>query len=465
MRIQRRNFMKSLVAWGGFGTTSLSFLGRQKAFASAGAGNKRLLFIFQRGGNDGLNTIVPHGDNLYLPSRANIGISLADMTAAGTNLGNNFAGLHPQMAPMMSAFTPGELAVIHRVGYAQQSRSHFDSQDYWEKGDPRGNQGVTDGMLYRQLAHMLDLSDPSVSFPAAGLSGSQMVTLTGYAPNPNFHDSKDFNFLGNADDRAKFLGQLPTAQGSGDGKGVLGMYADTPLATALYADLVKGTGQALGGTISTLTAANITPYLPNSEALYPGGSFGSKLKEAAMLFKRTDACVLGINIGGWDTHNNQGGAIGGHGNNLNSFASAFEALKDDLGAESNGNGGTIWDDTIVVSMTEFGRTSKENGSGGTDHAEASAMFVAGGSVNGGVYNCDDTTWETGANEADSAMFKVNNRYLSRRTDFRAVFGEIFMKHLGDTRADLDIVIPGYTEAEQLATTNGLPDMTQLGILS
>ena len=152
-----KGYDRQPLAWGGIGTTSLSFLGRQKAYAGDGSSNKRLLFIFQRGGNDGLNTIVPHGDNLYSSSRPSIGISLADMTAAGTDLGNNFAGLHPQMAPIMSVFTPGELAVIHRVGYADQSRSHFDSQDYWEKGDPRGNQGVKDGMLYRQLAHMLDL--------------------------------------------------------------------------------------------------------------------------------------------------------------------------------------------------------------------------------------------------------------------------------------------------------------------
>jgi hypothetical protein len=329
-----------------------------------------------------------------------------------------------------------------------------------EKADPRRVQGLTDGMLYRQLNAMLDLDDPSNSFPAAGLSSSQLVALSGANPIPNFSDSGDFNFLGNANERAKFLGQLPTSEGAGDGKGILGLYGDSPLANALYADLVKGTGQALGGTITTLTSANSTPYVPNNAALYPGGTFGARLKEAAMLFKRTDACILGINIGGWDTHTNQGGVYGGHGNNLNSFADAFAAMKDDLGAEPNGGGGTLWDDTVVVSMTEFGRTSKENGSGGTDHAEASVMFVAGGAVNGGVYNCDSGTWETGANEADSAMFKVNSRYLSRRTDFRAVFGEIFTKHYGDTPAQLETVIPGYNQA----LADNPNEMTQLGIL-
>lgn len=461
MKFERRKFMKSLLAWGGIGTTSLSFFGRQQVHAGSSGSPKRLLFIFQRGGNDGLNTVIPYGDPHYNTlTRPSLYISPTAISAAGTDLGNSFAGLHPMMAPMMSAYNAGELAVIHRVGYTNHSRSHFDSQDYMEKGDPRGKLGLTDGMIYRQLNEMLDLTDPNVTFPGAGLSSSQLVALTGPNPLPNFSDSGDFNFLGNAETREKFLGQLPSSEGTGDGKGILGLYGDSPLATALYADLVKGTGQALGGTISTLTNANSTPYVPNDASLYPGGTFGSRLREAAMLFKRTDACVLGINIGGWDTHTNQGGANGGHGNNLNSFADAFAALKDDLGSEPSGNGGTLWDDTVIVSMTEFGRTSKENGSNGTDHAEASVMFVAGGGVNGGVYNCDVTTWETGGNEADSAMFKVNNRYLSRRTDFRAVFGEIFTKHFGDTPAQLESVIPGYSQA----VADNPDDFAELGIL-
>lgn len=460
MNIRRRNFTKSLLAWGGFGTTSLGFLGRQQVHAAGGTGGtKRLLFIFQRGGNDGLNTIVPYGDIQYAAARPSIGILKAEITAAGTDLGNSFAGLHPMMARMMPVFNAGELACIHRVGYKNQSRSHFDSQDYWERGDPRNTLGLKDGMLYRQLNHMVDLTSGTNPFPAAALSGSQMTSLVGDNPVANFSDSTDFNFLGNAAVQSKFRGQLPSAEGLGDGKGILGMYGDTPLATALYADLVKGTGQALGSTISTLADANATPYVPNDENLYPGGSFGSRLKEAAMLLKRTDACILGLNINGWDTHTNQGGADGGHGYDLMDVAMAFEALKDDLSAEPSG-GGTLWDDTVVVTMTEFGRTSKQNGSNGTDHGEASVVFVGGGSVNGGAYNCDNTTWDTGETEAESSMFDVSGRYLSRRTDFRAIFGEIFMKHFGDTRPELDVVIPGYTQAEAADPTG----MTQLGIL-
>jgi len=459
MNFERRKFMKSLLAWGGFGTASLSLLGRQQVHAAGGtSGTKRLLFIFQRGGNDGLNTVVPYGDQQYAPSRPGIRITQGDITAAGTDLGNSFAGLHPMMAPMMGTYNAGQLAVVHRTGYPRHSRSHFDSQDYIERGDPRSNLGLKDGMIYRQLNHMVDLK--TATFPGAALSGSQMDALIGDNPVANFSDSTDFNFLGNADQRAKFLGELPTAEGAGNGKGILGMYGDTPLATALYADLVKGTGQALGGTIQTLSNANATPYVPNDENLYPNNTFGNRLKEASMLFKRTDACILGVNIGGWDTHTNQGGANGRHGDDLQDLAMGFNAVRDDLSAEPNGDGGTMWDDTIVVTMTEFGRTSEENGSGGTDHAEGSAMFIAGGAVNGGIYNCDSTSWETGPNKEDSVMFGVNNRYLSNRSDFRAIFGEIFEKHFGNSRADLNVVIPGYDDA--LAADPAM--MAQLGIL-
>ncbi len=114
------------------------------------------------------------------------------------------------------------------------------------------------------------------------------------------------------------------------------------------------------------------------------------------------------------------------------MAQGFQALHLDLQAE--------WDDVIVVTMTEFGRTSKENAGKGTDHAEASAMFIAGGGVKGGIYNCDESRWKNGD------LFSENKRYLARKTDFRAVFGEIFRKHFGDDDATLEKVIPGYGEA-------------------
>ena len=293
---------------------------------------------------------------------------------------------------------------------------------------------------------MLDLSDPTNSFAAASVDNTAFTALKGDTPFPNFTDSSQFNFLGNTDEQNKFLGQLPSAPGAGDGAGMLGLYGDTALGKALYANTVNPTGTALGGTISTLAAAQ-GPYTPENGATYPGGSFGNRLQECAMLFKRTDVRILGVDIGGFDNHSNQGAIYGTHGNLLQAIAEGFQALSLDLQSQ--------WDDLVVCTMTEFGRTSKENGSNGTDHAEASTMFVAGGGVNGGVYNCDNATW------ADGDMFSHRGRYVARKTDFRAVFGEIFVKHFGTDPLRLDVVMPGYDADAGLYPT----DFADLGILT
>lgn len=452
MKTTRRRFLQSGLAFGALATGFPAMLGiPPRSFAQAADSGKKLLFIFQRGGNDGLNTVIPRGDSDYgTTTRPSIFIP----ESAGLDLGNGFAQLHPAMAPMMEIFNrsdlngvagPGNLAVIHRVAYANQSRSHFDSQDYWERGVP-GDPSVDSGMFYRQLAVSTDLDDPNNAFSAASLSGSKLRGLEGDTPFPNFTRVSNFNFYGTTAEREKFLGSLPGQSGGTDGRGMLGLYGGPEVGGRTLSGLVHATGQALGGTLESLKAAQ-GAYAPENGAVYPGGSFGDRLREAAMLFKRTSVRILGVNIDGHDTHTNQGAVAGSHANRLEDLAEGFRALYLDLQGQ--------WEDLVVVTMTEFGRTSEENGSSGTDHAEASVMFVAGGGVNGGVYNCDAATWETGA------MFSRRGRYLDRRTDFRAVFGEIFMRHFGDSRGQLDTVIPGYSAAEA-----DYPDqMAQLGFMA
>jgi uncharacterized protein (DUF1501 family) len=201
----------------------------------------------------------------------------------------------------------------------------------------------------------------------------------------------------------------------------------------IYRSLVHDTGKLMGATIDTLQAAvSQGDYTPENGAVYSPDSLGRYLEEAAMLIKRTDVKVLGVNIGGWDNHTNQGQINGSHSTRLGYVAQSVQALYRDLQS--------MWDDVLIVTMTEFGRTSQENGSRGTDHGEAAAMFAAGGCVNGGVYNCDATRWEEGA------MFGARGRYLSRKTDYRTVMGEMFTKHFGDDTAMLEEIIPGYAEA-------------------
>jgi uncharacterized protein (DUF1501 family) len=187
----------------------LSALGLPTSLLADGlSGKKKMLFIFQRGGNDGINTVIPRGDNEYNTSNRPT-LFLKENQAI--DLGNGFAQLHPALEPMMEIFNsqklngkdgPGNLAVIHRVGYAGQSRSHFNSQHYWQNADP-GNKKLDEGMFYRQIMNTVDLTAVENAFPAASISGSQMVALRGAKPLPNFRKASDFAFKGSAAKKPK----------------------------------------------------------------------------------------------------------------------------------------------------------------------------------------------------------------------------------------------------------------------
>jgi uncharacterized protein (DUF1501 family) len=438
MRFSRRHFFRSASLLGG-GLSLVPGLFERELLAGNPPSNRKLLFIFQQGGNDGINTLIPRGDPDYsTDNRPTIFIA----ENLGLDTGNGFAQLHPRLQPMMEIFNhtrlngqagPGNLAAIHRVGYAGQSQSHFDSQQYWQNGVP-GNPKLEEGMFYRHLAGTLDLTQSSNAFVAAALASSQMVALKGANPIPNFTRASEINVLGSTASATQFLGRLPSRPDAADGAGLLGLYGASPDAPIRpYRNLIHGTGQLLGATINTLQAALAQgTYTPENGASYPSGEFGTRLREAAMLFKRTPARILGVNIGGWDTHTGQGTQDGDQGDNLNRLALGFQALYRDLQSQ--------WGNLLIVTMTEFGRTSLENGSGGTDHGDSSVVFAAGGGVKGGIYNCDAATWKQGD------MFLKSGRYLSRRTDFRALFGEIFTRHFGDPAALLDTIIPGYSQA-------------------
>lgn len=441
MDLSRRSFIKTsgLLTWGAVTANLFTpVLFKQELYAGNANNNKRLIFIFQRGGNDGLNTVIPRGDIDY-NSTTRPTLFIPENLAIDS--GNGFAQFHPALQPLMEVYNntgingvdgPGNLAVMHRIGYSGQSRSHFDSQFYWENGVP-DNDSLTEGMMYRHLDRTIDLDDINNSFVGAAISGSQMVALKGAKPIPNFTRASNYNLSGTASSATRFLGASP-GSGSPQGSGLLGIYGGAPDAeNKIYRTLVHETGTLMGSTIETLQAAVAKGiYTPENGALYSGDSLGRYLQEAAMLIKRTDVKVLGVNIGGWDTHTNQGQVNGGHSTRLGYVAQSIQALYRDLQA--------MWDDVLIITMSEFGRTTEENGSMGTDHGEAGVMLAAGGCVNGGVYNCDNAGWDAGS------MFEARGRYLSRKTDYRAVMAEMFTKHFGDDSGLLEDIIPGYATA-------------------
>jgi uncharacterized protein (DUF1501 family) len=442
MNIQRRQFLKaSALAWGALGINLFApGLFQRRLLAADIPSDRKLIFIFQNGGADGLNTLIPSGDlsyntdtrpTLYIPPNQAI------------DTGNGFAHLHPALRPLMEIYNhsslngvagPGNLAVLHRIGYSGQSQSHFDSQQYWQNGVP-GKATLEEGMFYRHLAQTTDLGAEENAFIAAAISSSQMLALKGSKPFPNFNRASEFSFSGTGAKALKTLGKLPSSNPESPGSGILGLYGGPQDDPSLpYRPLVHQTGKLLGTTMGILQSAIAQgTYTPANGAVYNNDGIGRKLMEAAMLFKRTPVKVVGMTLGGWDTHTAQGQLTGSYPNLLAQLASGIQAIHRDLQDQ--------WDKVLIVTMTEFGRTSEENGSRGTDHAESGVVFVAGGGVKGGIYNCDATTWKPG-----DIFSSRNGRYLAKRTDFRSVFGEVFTRHFGDSTSLLDRIIPGYTAA-------------------
>jgi len=187
--------------------------------------------------------------------------------------------------------------------------------------------------------------------------------------------------------------------------------------------------------------------------------------------------VAGTEFSGFDTHNIQGGVTGTHANLMRRLGWAIYALRKYFmiygkgGPLATSDAKVSWDDVVVITLSEFGRTTVQNGSAGTDHAEAGVMFVAGGSVKGGVYGCspsDSVPWIPGpadqAGGIDGSMFGVSNRYLRRAYDFRSVFGKIIRDHLGATPAQLGRIIPGYTDTREKLDSGGTSQIDNTAIM-
>ena len=382
---------------------------------AAAAKNKRLVVIFQRGAADGLNIVVPYAEKNYYAMRPSIAIQQKDVLDL-----DGFFGLHPALAPLKPLYTQGHLACIHAAGSTDTTRSHFDAQDYMESGTP-GVKSTTDGWLNRALAAGPVPASPVPGSPAGKPSpfravalGAEMPrTLEGRVPALAISNVQDF------------------AVGGGQAK------AKTPQETTALSDafeamydessdaVLHGTGQETFEAVRMLKSADPANYKPAAGANYPNAPFGNSLKQIAQLMKAN----LGVeaaftDVGGWDTHQNQGGATGQLAGRLTEFANAIAAFWTDMGDQA--------ENITLVTMSEFGRTARQNGTGGTDHGHANAMFVLGGTVKGGrIYG----RWP-GLDDADLN----EGRDLKVTTDFRRVLGEAAFKTLGSR--NMDIVFPG-----------------------
>src|SRR5271163_1765088 len=401
MPITRRIFLRS-GALAVVGTAALpSFLTRA-AFGAADPGlrTKRLVVIFQRGAADGLNIVVPHGEPSYYAMRPTINIpkkSVLDL--------DGFFGLHPAMASFQPLWQQKHLAIVHAAGSPDPSRSHFDAQDFMESGTP-GLKVTPDGWLNRAL-QAEKLTDKPTAFRAVALGTQVPRTLQGTIPAIAVSNLADFSVGGKGPQMSPISNAFQA------------MYDESTDA------VLHGTGQETFEAVKMLKAADPSHYQPAAGVVYPNTPFGNSLKQIAQLMKAN----LGVeaafsDIGGWDTHQNQGNTNGQLANRLKEFSDTIAAFWKDMGDDA--------ENVTLVTMSEFGRTARQNGTGGTDHGHANVMFVLGGKVRGGkVYG----KWPGIANE------QLNEgRDLAVTTDFRNVLGEAAYKTLG--AKNLEMVFPG-----------------------
>jgi len=407
--MDRRVFVKSgalaLVTMG----LSPSFL-RRTAFGmelrNAPKG-KVLICLFQRGAADALNIVVPHGERAYYAMRPSIAIPQPTRNAVGGAIDlDGFFGLHPALAPLKPLYDRKLLAPIQAVGSPSTTRSHFDAQDYMETGTP-DNKGTTDGWLNRYLAVKGTCDECNLAktpFRAVAMTPQTPRILEG--PNAtvamNSIDEFSVRATGNSAERLEALYRTGSA------------------------DLVHGTGAEMFDAVKMLRSANPQKYLPQNNADYPKSQFGQRLLQIAQLIKANVGLEIAFaDVGGWDTHVNQGGSTGQLAQRLDDFSRSIAALVTDLGDRM--------DDVVILTMSEFGRMARENGNRGTDHGHAGALFVIGGHVKGGKVH---GKWPGLEQEQ-----LYEGRDLALTTDFRSVFAEVVSHHLG-ARA-LDRVFPGF----------------------
>src|SRR5580693_4779837 len=330
MSITRRIFLRN----GGLaviGTAAIpAFLTRAAhAVETLGAENKRLVVIFQRGAADGLNIVVPHGEPQYYAMRPSINIprkAVLDL--------DGFFGLHPSLAPFQPLWKQRQLAIVHAVGSPDPSRSHFDAQDFMEAGTP-GVKSTEDGWLNRFLRNVPHPAQKS-AFQAIAMGPSIPRILSGIQPAIAMNNINDFSVGG------KGAKPSPVANAF---EAMYDHSADTVL---------HGTGEETFDAVKMLKAADPSQYKPAPGADYPKGRFGDSMRQLAQLIKANlGVQVAFTDIGGWDHHVNEGATEGQIANVLREFSQSIAAFWTDLG--------DLGEDTVVVSMSEFGRTARENG--------------------------------------------------------------------------------------------------------
>lgn len=409
--MKRRNFLRGMASATAAASLfsnnpmSLSF---RKAMAAEG---KTLVVVFQRGGCDGLNTVIPYNEPNYYRIRPTIAIAPPDSgnPNSALDLDGQF-GLDPNMTGFQQLFQEGALAVMPTTHYQNASRSHFDSQHYIETGKQQsrmGQQPTDDGWLNR---HMQTQVFPS-SFRAVSMGRGEIAqSLVGAADAKSIGNLGDFGVGIDENEETMLLQRIDQVY-------------NQPAGNMSNHQLLHRFGSSLVSDLNLIGQVSQQEYVPDNGVVYPGNGLANDLRQIAQLIKAGVGLELAtVNIGGWDTHSNQAMRLPP---NLGRFSDAITAFYRDMGA--------LMSDVVVLTATEFGRTSYENGSQGTDHGYASSWFAMGGGIQGGRIVGDWPGVE------DDQLNR--GRFLQSTVDCHDIYGDILTHHLLNT--DVSTVLPGH----------------------
>ncbi|MBB3213376.1 uncharacterized protein (DUF1501 family) [Herbaspirillum sp. Sphag1AN] len=373
-----------------------------------GEGPPRMIVVFLRGAVDGLNVVVPYGDHEYYQARPGIAVARPGAANGVIDLTGYF-GLHPALRPLMPYWDSGQLAFVHASGSPYSSRSHFEAQDYMETGTP-GQHNTRDGWLNRLQGYLPQENSP---VQALALGESIPRILTGPQVVANMSTGRDAA-------RPTLIDQPKVSQAFGT------LYASDDALGKAYRDGVAARKELM----SELSSSE--QRMANNGAPLPNGLAIDTARLGRLMRSDTRIRLGFLAVGGWDTHANQGNGTGQLAGRLNPLAVGLATLAQELGPAFN--------DTVIVVVSEFGRTFRENGNGGTDHGHGNAIWLLGGNVRGGtIYG----QWP-GLNKA-----ALNEgRDLAITTDFRAVMSTLAEKHLRIRDSALEKIFPQYTTGLQ-----------------
>ncbi|MBA5865908.1 MAG: DUF1501 domain-containing protein [Nitrospira sp. CR1.3] len=398
-----------------------AFFPRETALAATNAG-KTLVVVFQRGGNDGLNTVVPYQDAEYYvmrPRATNGGIGIlppGSGDGAGLDLPGTGFAIHPSIQPLLNLYANGTLAVVTRAGFAGSTQSHFTDQDTIE----RGVFSMQDGWLNRYLQAVPAAGSPNIR--AAGFGNDLADSLRGQVLVPAVNNLRSLSFARLNSAKAPLEANLRA------------MYAQDPALTTTnpFRSLVHQLGPDMMNRVAAIEA--IGPAAPQNGALYPNTGFGTQMRDLAHVIRSGLGLeVATVDIGGWDTHEDQGGGgtfAQNQGGRLADFSGGIRAFYDDLGP--------LMSNVLLMTCTEFGRTVRQNASNGTDHAKATVWFLLGGGVKGGLYH--------GTAGWPASLIPANldeGRYIAPTVEFRDIFSDVLTSHFGATASELAAVLPGH----------------------